>query len=235
MKALRETEIMSRHVDALFTHDSDGRIRAVNDPESAIAPRFFLGRTAAGNVWRFRFDVPDDLVDELERLCLEEPAAGESSHIPVFFDEYVKLLEKHSPAQRVWSGPAYIFPDTVGETFEDLVCITNANAGVLKGGFEDWIRDIQRGGPFIAFLREGQAVSLCCSVRITPDAHEAGVETLKAHRGNGYASKVVATWADEVRKLGAEPLYSTSWENTSSQNVAKRLGLIPYGTDFNIA
>ena len=35
-------------------------------------------------------------------------------------------------------------------------------------------------------------MSVCRSVRITPAAHEAGVETLPEFRGKGYAQDVVA-------------------------------------------
>ena len=77
-------------------------------------------------------------------------------------------------------------------------------------------------------------MSVCRSVRITPAAHEAGVETLPAFRGRGYAPDVVAGWARVVQSLGAMPFYSTSWENTASQAVAKKLHLVPYGTDFHV-
>jgi hypothetical protein len=38
---------MRLHVEALFTCDAAGRFIAVNEPAGAVAPRFFLGRTAA--------------------------------------------------------------------------------------------------------------------------------------------------------------------------------------------
>ena len=69
-------------------------------------------------------------------------------------------------------------------------------------------------------------------MRITPEAHEAGVETSAGARGHGFAVAVVAAWANAVRDLGAEPLYSTSWQNTASQAVARKLNLIPYATDY---
>jgi predicted GNAT family acetyltransferase len=71
-------------------------------------------------------------------------------------------------------------------------------------------------------------------VRITHEAHEAGVETLPDFRGRGYATDVVAGWARLVRSLGAVPLYSTSWENAASQAVARKLRLVQYGADFHI-
>jgi hypothetical protein len=44
----------------------------------------------------------------------------------------------------------------------------------------------------------------------------------------------VAGWARVVQSLGAMPFYSTSWENTASQAVAKKRHLVPYGTDFHV-
>ncbi|ETX02310.1 MAG: hypothetical protein ETSY1_04010 [Candidatus Entotheonella factor] len=50
-------ELMQIHVEALFTYDAMGHLYRVNEPGGAVAPRFFLGRTAAGHEWRFRHDV----------------------------------------------------------------------------------------------------------------------------------------------------------------------------------
>ncbi|TDJ22462.1 MAG: GNAT family N-acetyltransferase [Gammaproteobacteria bacterium] len=86
----------------------------------------------------------------------------------------------------------------------------------------------------MAMIEDGQAVSVCASSRITDAAHEAGVETLPEHRRKGHAVNVVAGWASAVRLLGADPFYSTSWENVASQNVATRLGLSAFGVDFHI-
>jgi len=47
------------HVRALFTHDVRGRLSRVNEPNGAVAPMFFLGRTVDGNEWRFGADHPN--------------------------------------------------------------------------------------------------------------------------------------------------------------------------------
>jgi hypothetical protein len=41
-------------------------------------------------------------------------------------------------------------------------------------------------------------------------------------------------WARVVQSLGAIPLHSTSWENSASQAVAKKLHLVPYGADLQV-
>ncbi|MDQ3745777.1 MAG: GNAT family N-acetyltransferase, partial [Acidobacteriota bacterium] len=76
MKRMRtDLELMSIHARALFTHDAESRLLFVNEPGSASAPapRLFLGRTRAGNVWRFRADLPESLTEELGSLCAYEP------------------------------------------------------------------------------------------------------------------------------------------------------------------
>jgi predicted GNAT family acetyltransferase len=131
-------------------------------------------------------------------------------------------------------GPAYHFTE-YPEPSRLLQAIAETNAEMLRGGFEELISELPAWQPFLAIVEEGRAVSVCRSVRITPAAHEAGVETLPDFRGKGYAKDVVAGWARAVRSLGAIPLYGTTWENTASQAVAKKLGLATYGFDFHVA
>ena len=106
---------------------------------------------------------------------------------------------------------------------------------MLRGGFEKLVEELPDWQPFVAVMEGGRAASVCRSVRLTPEAHEAGVETLSEHRGKGYAKEAVAGWARLVRAMGAIPLYSTSWDNAASQAVARKLGLALYGADFQIA
>jgi predicted GNAT family acetyltransferase len=105
---------------------------------------------------------------------------------------------------------------------------------MLQNGFEKLVEELPAWQPFVALVEKNRVVSVCRSVRITPEAHEAGVETLPDFRGNGYAKDVVTEWARIVRAAGAIPLYSTAWENNASQAVARKLRLKCYGTDFNI-
>ena len=86
----------------------------------------------------------------------------------------------------------------------------------------------------IAAIVNGSAVAVCASVRTISSAHEAGVETAPSFRGHGYASAVVAEWANMVRARGAEPLFSTSWQNTASRALARSLGLRQFGADLHI-
>lgn len=227
-------DLMRMHVEALYVHDARARIESTNEWKSRPAPRLFLGRTSAGHLWRFHADLPDDLARELEDLCRDEPLVTGPPRTPRHREELVRLLGSRGPVERIWAGPAYWLSESVAPGVRPVE-IREANAGLLRGGLEGWLEDVAHRQPFQAVIEEGRAVAVCASVRITAAAHEAGVETLPAFRRRGHAVDVVAGWAAAVRRLGAVPLYSTSWDNTASQSVAARLGASLFGVDFQVA
>jgi RimJ/RimL family protein N-acetyltransferase len=230
-----DQELLDVHVRALFTLDARSRLVSVNDPDGSggPAPRLYLGRTREGNLWRFRADLPESLIAELEALCADEPVDDALRRTPRHFDAYTRLLEAHAPVEQVWMGPAYRFTE-IPEPAAELVDLTEADAGLLRGGFEKLVEELPAWLPFVALVEEGRAVSVCRSVRITAAAHEAGVETLPEFRGKGYAKEVTAAWARRVQSQGAIPMYSTSWENAASRAVARKLRLETYASDFHI-
>ena len=222
---------MEMHIQALFTHDAWSCILAINSWQGGTAPRFFLGRTEQGTIWRFRNDLPEQLCDKLTVLCQRESVT--ISERPKYETEYIRLLAENAPIKQIWLGPAYWFANGAA-IVEETVLINEQNAHLLQGGFDDWLPDIPHQQPIVAMLVGGRAVALCASVRISKFAHEAGVETVPSQRRKGYAVKVVSGWANAVAKLGVQPLYSTSIENLASQNVTNRLGLSKFGVDFHI-
>jgi hypothetical protein len=228
MAVMNVLELMRLHVEALYVHDENGRIIAVNQWDGGTVPRFFLGRTSLGNVWRFRDDVPDELVNELTTLCLEE--TSDSSREPKHKDNYLHLLE---PIKQVWQGPVYWCSQPI-KLPKQAVAITEANKHLLGGGLESWLPDVPHQQPFFAAVQDGKAVSVCSSVRITDKAHKAGVETLPAYRQQGHAANAVASWTNTLLEQHIIPLYSTSWEDTASQNVVRKVGFEFFGTDFHI-
>ncbi|USG66113.1 GNAT family N-acetyltransferase [Brevibacillus ruminantium] len=184
-------DLMEFHVEALYTHDHNMRLRTINEPwpGEAPAPRFFLGRTIEGtSVIRFRYDVPEMLIDQLESLCADEPIIKDLHTKPKHFDAYMNLLQ----GERFTMGPCYLVPGELAPTIQ-VVSITRENmTEFLRGGFEWLTSEIDYAQPCIALVRESRTVSICRSVRITSRAHEAGLETLEEFRGRGYASAVVA-------------------------------------------
>jgi hypothetical protein len=222
--------IAESRVEALFRHDGRGRLIEVNQWDGGVAPRFFLMRTGEGAIARFRQDVPDDMAARLETLSAAEPLGWPPSRRPAHEREYLNAL---APTERVWAGPVFAFPDDPPMSAA-TVAIDEANADLLRGGFEDWLPDVPYRRPFVAAIEEGRAVSICASVRVSPTVHCAGVETLPGCRRQGHGSAAAGDWARAVRDLGAEPFYSTSWDNHASQGLARRLRLRLFGVDFHI-
>lgn len=226
-------ELMRLHVRALFAQDGDGRLLTVNDTGGEPAPRFFLGRTTSEKLWWVRHDVDAALIDELRTLCETAPCEEALAADFAGSSQFVTVLARKGPVERVWSGPAFHCPPNVAQKGL-AVRITPANAELLTPYMPNWRVDVDAGVPMAASLHDGTAVSVCCSVRVTDGAHEAGVETHPQFRGRGHASRAVAEWAAAVWQLQCVPLYSTSWENGPSQALARRLGLVQFGADLHI-
>lgn len=229
-------QLLELQVDALFTHDSARQTVAVNEPDGSPAPRFFLGRTREGNLWRVRHDLPAGAMQQLEALAAAEPVGDDLSAEPHNMAGFLEALEMDRSSGDIWSGPAYRFPDVL-PVASGVTAITRVNLDLLRrmsSNLEALARAFDRRAPIIAVIEGGVAVSVCFSARLTAFAAEAGVDTLGAYRGRGYAPAVVAAWANAVRASGRTPLYSTSWENQASQAVACKLGLSQYGADFSL-
>jgi hypothetical protein len=224
--------LMRLHVEALFVHDPVGDLVRLNEPSRAPAPRFFLGITADGAVLRFRDDVDQQTRRELAAVS-ERNAQIRSFESPIGPAPYEAILARRAPVTNISSGPAFCIPPELSAA-SAAIEITEANATLLQPCLPDWIVDVQLSRPMFAVAIDGQAVAVCCSVRRTSDAHEAGVETVPAYRGRGYAGQSVIAWARAVRDMNRVPLYSTSWENERSRAVARKLGLMLFGADLHI-
>jgi RimJ/RimL family protein N-acetyltransferase len=224
---------MRRHVETLFQHDAAGRLLRVNEPDGPAAPRCFLGRTAEGNLWRCRNDLPALLVDELSGILAEEEPLTDPPRPPATLPRLRAALAAHAPIQRIWHGPAWHFPAVdVPPNAVPTVLVTDPT--VLRPTFPGWAATLPDNLPCVAVLVDGLAVAVCASARTSALASEAGVDTLPTQRGRGYAVAAVAAWAHAAQAAGRIPHYSTSWDNRASQGVARRLGLVRYGDDLHI-
>ncbi len=225
--------LFQQRMDALYQSDTAGRIVCTNEWDSRPSPRFHLMRTAHGVFCRYQAGLPDEIVRRLETLCQQEPVERFSEPLPLYRERYLEILAEHAPVQSVWSGPAFMALEEVAPGAETMIIGEN-NASLLRERMADWLPDVPHRRPFVAVVKDGGAVSLCASVRITNAVHCAGVETHVSYRRHGYAADAVASWSSAVRAQGAVPFYSTSWENVASQRIARRLKMTLAGVDFYI-
>jgi GNAT superfamily N-acetyltransferase len=225
----------------LFVLNDAGRITSNREPGASRGPLFFLVRSTARCSWAIRADVPDALAAELDGLAREEPPVVELGDAPVHADRYLSVLRdrplsaQHPRTAIVQSaGPAFSFPTGIEES-TDVVFVEDER--LLDHHFRGWVPgEIAAGsGPVAAIMVDGYPVSICFSARASDTAAEAGVETAERFRGRGLASRVIAAWALAVRASGRVPLYSTSWTNSPSLAVARKLGLIAYASSWSLS
>jgi RimJ/RimL family protein N-acetyltransferase len=231
-----DLELLQIQADALYIHDENKKLLRINESDPADsdnpAPRFFLARSLLGNIWRVRYDLPDDLAAELERLAASEPIVSDLREPPYHLAKYTELLAAHAPISSTFEGPAYYLPKF--ELPTRAVLVTPENRDLVQAHF-DWIfNHLEELSPVAVMVEDGVAVTACSSVRLTPQASEAGLYTQENYRSRGYAADTVRTWAEAIRATDRLPLYSTWWGNTASQAVAAKLGAIQYGVDFSI-
>lgn len=217
-------ELLALQCEALFRSDADGRLRSVNEPGDQLAPRFFLGSTPDGVIFRFRFDLPAALVRELTALCEQ----------PVQHDAIRAALAAHAPIAWEHRGPAFWAASALPPAPNTLL-ISDVNAEVLRRWFPRLLNELDARQPIAAWVVEGDAVAVCCCARRTQRVAEAGLETAEPFRRRGYAGAVVQRWAAEVQAQGRLALYSAAWENVASRSLAAKLGLVRYGEDWSIA
>ena len=228
MKSLIEVQL-----EVLFTRDEGGRLTATRDPEAGPPPRIFLGRSPERNVWAVRADVGQPARRVLDRLCSGEPplSSPRADRAPTCRE---LVREALAPILSEWRGPAFLLP-------EGLPCdarareITAKEASACREAFP-WLPDqFDAVAPVVIAFSDGQPASICHSPRgCTTVAAEAGVETLAPFRNRGLATAAVARWAHAVQRAGRLALYSTSWENTASLGVARRLSARLYGEDWHL-
>ncbi|MDF2649788.1 MAG: FR47-like family protein [Paenibacillus sp.] len=219
-------ELMSIQAEVLYIHDHAGRITTINEPTNQSAPRFFWGQTDAGSIIRFRSDTPDRLVHDILQFMGQSDSTEQLANV-------IRALEKDRGIKGIWMGPAFAFQEIVKD-YTDATLVTEDNKYCLEPGFPSLLLELKFRGPCFMVTENNMAVSVCFSARSSDRAAEAGVETLKDYRGKGYAIRVTSSWAQAIRRSRRIPLYSTSWDNYSSQSIAKRLRLHLYGTDISI-
>jgi hypothetical protein len=225
---------MRLHVDVLFIRDGSGHLKHLNVPSRPPPPLVYIGRVAGSVVCHYRQDLPDDLCGELNMLAGTSMTDIRSREPAAFVGAVRGLLKTHVAVGDVWAGPAYRFPEKF-PAGGDCIVVDRSNSSLLVGTFDDYIPELELVQPCVVLLVDGRPVTICHSSRLSPNAAEAGIETLPAYRRRGLGAQAVVKWASLVREFGRTPLYSTSWENTASQGLAKNLRLVQYGTDLHLS
>lgn len=216
------------HLNTLFVLDGRGCIVATRELSPQAPPLFCLVRGTTGCVWAVRHDIANEIAAEVDARAREEPPITDFRAPPLNAERYLSLL-----GERVSSGPAFSFPETLPDT--GTVAFVD-DIATLEHNFRGWTaEEIPGCSPVVAIVEEGYAVSVCFCARRSEVAAEAGLETAEAFRGRGLAVRVTAGWARAVRASGRTPLYSTSWANEASLAVARKLGLQMYASSWSVS
>jgi hypothetical protein len=198
-------------------------------------------RNATECAWAVRADVPEDVASELDGIARDEPPVLNLRNPPVHADRYLSVLEdricfEQQAATRIRqsAGIAFKFPDAVAQP-SDIVAVEDER--LLQHNFRGWTTgEIAAGrSPVMAVIRDEYPVSICFCARSSDVAAEAGLETAETFRGYGFGPRVTAAWPLAIRKSGRIPLYSTSWTNSASLAVARKLGLMAYASGWSLS
>jgi hypothetical protein len=241
------------HIETLFRLDARGQLLTLRQEQSSPAPRFYLGRTRHGNLWRFGRGEGLDTRRRLSRLAGREAplSAPPDAYEPLPPAErqpsLLEALGTSGADANVWRGPAFRFPRAeagrarLHALARGALPLDPADAELmakLERGFPDLrplfadVRLLEHAHVVVAGDR---VVSHCFTARGEPAiASEAGVATILSERGRGHAVSCVAGWALSLMRAGAVPLYSTRWSNRESRAVARKLGLELYAEDFHV-
>ncbi|MEM7333490.1 MAG: GNAT family N-acetyltransferase, partial [Chloroflexota bacterium] len=93
-----------------------------------------MSRTASRNAWRFRYDVPQPVCEDIQRLCLNEPLVTGFRSPYRHMNDIREILSEHAPISDEWRGPAYWIPEQL-DLSEQAVLITEANSHFLEAYF----------------------------------------------------------------------------------------------------
>jgi RimJ/RimL family protein N-acetyltransferase len=233
-----ELELLRQHAEVLFDLDDRGRLAAVNEPDGDPPPRLFLARGSDAYLLVFGPAVPGPTIRACEDIARELPTWDGGPSDRSLFEPFRLALGELESIHDEWRGPAYRFDDRgelqMPQGTNRPILIDAANSDLLTRHFPYTAEHLDSRSPVIGLVEDGAIVSACFSARRRPGAHEAGVATEVPYQGRGHGTAVVAAWRDAVEATGAQPLYSTSWDNAASRAIARRLGLITYAETFSL-
>jgi RimJ/RimL family protein N-acetyltransferase len=143
-------------------------------------------------------------------------------------DLLVNVLKSHNINYEVGDYKTYVFPLRPVKDMS-VICLAKPDPKVQAFGSDGFAENIY------AIERDGSIVSACVSTRENERCGEAWVYTDVAYRNQGFAQKVVNTWAISLIEHGKVPFYSYKIENIASASLARKLGLQPVFEEISIA
>jgi hypothetical protein len=233
-----DVDLLAIEAATLFALTESGRIQHENAPDRSPGPRLYLARYESSNVVRIRLDVGEETARAICALVADEPQVRDMDSTLRHLDDYVELLASEAPVKERSSGLSYCFPDHLRYEHD----LTLVSSDTLEG--DRLVADLMAGSampqtlvalgfltaadiwtPWCIALSQGEVASICMTARLGTIGAEAGVITVPAFRGRGFAAAATAGWALLPSLRGRVLFYSTDRTNVSSQRVAARLGL----------
>ena len=228
------TASLGSRAHLLFTLDGQGNLLTANEHAGALAPFVYIHRGEAGSSAHFRADAPPELRDSVARLLAASPPNAGWENASPLGEALRSLVREFLTAPVLYHGPVFRFPPPLMAPMGAMLFYPG-NAPLLHPGLATLGPELRYRRPAYAVMRQGQAVSICYTARASAHAAEAGVETVETYRGQGCAQLAVDAWASAVRARRLSPRYSTSWENTASLAVARKLELVAIGEDIHVS
>jgi hypothetical protein len=184
------------------------QVEVVPDEE---LPLMLIAQLANGQLAAYYDEgIAPDLQEELAAMSFE-------IEFPKF-EALWKVLKKHNIQFEAGHYITYVFPWKPAKDV-DVICLSRQDPKVKLFGFDRCAEEV-----FIV-QRDDKIVSACVSARENAKCGEAWVYTNPEYRNQGFAQKVVNSWARSLLDRRKVPFYSHKIDNAASANLARKLGL----------
>ena len=217
-----------------FVLDDRRRILRENDPDQSPGPRVAFLSWAEGGVAHVRADLDDRVAAKIVDIFSAEPPWLSPDVLPNCLAEVLALLE---PTARVEGSLSYRMPNGLPVDGDGQWLDSGTGAG------EAFLAELRRDGvprhlvdagfasvadfwpPWCVLIDDGVIAAMAFAARISAEGAAVGVYTFSQFRGRGLAAAVTARSSSHHTLADRKLFYGTSVTNTSSQQVAARLGL----------
>jgi GNAT acetyltransferase len=250
-----DLKLLQIDAETLFAMSLSERIDRQNDPNRSPGPRVFFAGCPQGNLVRVRYDVDDQVAEQLLAIAANEPPWRDPWVLPQCIGKLLDVLFNTAPPAigsasttplNVGPGVIYELPNHLryehaativqGDSAEGAQMLARFAAQgfpptLSEAGFND-VSDFWE--PWIIAIEDGEIAATAFAARLGDIGAEIGVYTFPKFRSRGLAAAVTAAWSSLPSLDGRALCYSTSRSNRSSQRVAARLGLRMIGASVKI-